>query len=147
MGKNNSIKKCRRCLIEYPIDQFLLIKVNQRHARCHECRKECSRGYYRNARKHIKEWIYDYLLDHPCVDCGERDPMRLTFDHKQEKHFDIGKAFIGKAKDLESVQREIRKCEVRCANCHTVKTHKENDTWKYRMSIERNGHGKTKINS
>jgi hypothetical protein len=140
------MKRCKRCQIEYPLEEFLRIRSGL-HARCHNCRRETHREYYRNARQDIKAWIYNYLLDNPCIDCGESDPMRLTFDHRENKHFDLGKAFIGKAKDLGSVQLEIAKCDVRCANCHIVKTHIEQDTWKYRMSVERNAHGNTTINS
>lgn len=140
------MKRCHKCRIEYPLEEFLRT-ARGLHPRCHECRKGSNREYYKNARKHIKNWIYDYLLDHSCVDCGLQDPLRLTFDHREDKHFDLGKAFIGKAKDLETIQREIAKCDVRCANCHTVKTHKEKMTWKYVMYMERNGHGNTETNS
>jgi hypothetical protein len=140
------MKRCKKCQIQYPLEDFLQVG-SRLHARCHNCRKETQREYYRNARQDIKAWIYDYLLDHACIDCGEGDPMRLTFDHRDNKHFDLGKAFIGKAKDLETIQREIAKCDVRCANCHTVKTHIEKNTWKYIMYMERKAHGNTEINS
>jgi hypothetical protein len=133
-----AVKVCRKCKVEQSIDNFLIPKsTNKPTARCNTCRKESQREQYKRSRPHIKTWIYDYLSSNPCVDCGESDPMRLEFDHRGEKHFDIGKSFIGKAKNLDIVQSEIAKCDVRCANCHKVKTHKEQDTWKYRMSVER----------
>jgi hypothetical protein len=132
------MKVCRKCKVEQPLINFLVDKrVNKPTSRCDACRKEAQRGYYKKARPHIKAWIYDYLSNNPCVDCGEADPLRLEFDHRSDKHFNIGKSFIGKAKNIDIVQSEIAKCDVRCANCHRVKTHKEQDTWKYRLSIER----------
>ena len=139
-----ALKQCSKCKIEYPLDHFLRIPTrNYIVARCHECRKGSNRGYYKNARIHIKEWIYNYLSNNSCIDCHEGDPLRLEFDHREDKHFDLGKAFVGKAKDLETVQREISKCDVRCANCHQAKTHKEQKTWKYLMFVERSKNAKS----
>lgn len=132
------MKTCRKCKIEQPLNNFLVDKrTNKPTSRCDACRREAQRDNYRRARPHIKAWIYDYLSRNPCVDCGETDPLRLEFDHRGDKHFDIGKSFIGKAKGIEIVQSEIAKCDVRCANCHRVKTHQEKNTWKYQLSIER----------
>ena len=139
-----ALKQCSKCKIEYPLDNFLWKPTRDYYvARCNDCRKESQRAYYKDARPHIKEWIYNYLSDNPCIDCHQSDPLRLEFDHREDKHFDLGKAFIGKAKDLETVQREIAKCDVRCANCHQVKTHKEKNTWKYRMFVERSKNAKS----
>ena len=76
------------------------------------------------SRKSVRDWLLAYLLEHPCVDCGEDDPVVLEFDHNRDKEFDIGSA-IPKGYSLKRVQAEVDKCEVRCANCHRRKTYKE----------------------
>src|SRR5882762_4515539 len=63
--------------------------------------------------------ILEYLLIHPCVDCGETDPIVLDFDHKTEpvKLFIIADA-PRRSISVKSLLTEIAKCEIRCANCH-----------------------------
>ncbi len=49
-----------------------------------------NRPYYlakarkRNLRtaKRVREWLLDYLAQHPCVDCGISDVRVLEFDHR-----------------------------------------------------------------
>lgn len=134
------IKLCKACGIEKPINQFTQHPRYKGgiYYKCRPCVSEYGRNLYKHARLDIKNWIYDYLLSNPCVDCGETNPMKLEFDHKDNKHFNIGKAFIGKAKDIEIVKSEIAKCDVRCSSCHRVKTHQEQNTWKYQIYQERN---------
>lgn len=66
-----------------------------------------------------------YLSAHPCVDCGESDPVVLEFDHvRGEKCHNIGH-MLADGKSWTRISGEIEKCEVRCANCHkrvTAKT-------------------------
>jgi hypothetical protein len=66
------------------------------------------------------EYLLDYLREHPCVDCGESDPIVLEFDHLREKRFCIGQGFW--ERNWQSVLDEIAKCEVVCANCHRRRT-------------------------
>lgn len=68
-------------------------------------------------------WILDFLSSHPCVDCGESDPIVLEFDHLDPatKAFNISKA-RREGYSLQRIQGEIKKCEVRCANCHRRRT-------------------------
>ena len=54
-----------------------------------------------------------------CVDCGCNDPRVLDFDHIGEKSFNVAAMAGG---NLRRVFEEIMKCEVRCSNCHRIKT-------------------------
>lgn len=70
-------KYCKYCDKTLPIEEFYTGR-----AKCKTC--------YNTARyKSLKEierpkkrkWIFDYLMEHPCVDCGETNPVVLEFDH------------------------------------------------------------------
>src|SRR3984893_16841806 len=66
--------------------------------------------------------LFRYFAAHPCVDCGENDPIVLEFDHLDgaTKSFDIGAGLTYRAWD--SILAEIDKCEDVCANCHRRRT-------------------------
>lgn len=69
----------------------------------------------------VREYVWSYLELHPCIDCGETDPVVLEFDHISEKTIAVSHMNqIGA--DIDKVQMEIDKCVVRCANCHRRKT-------------------------
>lgn len=75
------------------------------------------------ARERNRKFSDDYKRKHPCVDCGEDDIVVLQFDHvngDKDKEVSI---MINKAYSLERIQREIDKCEIRCANCHLRRHH------------------------
>ena len=71
----------------------------------------------------VKAYLLDYLLGHPCIGCGESDPVVLDFDHRDpsQKLFGLAVARRGKHR-LEKVKAEVAKCDVRCANCHRRRT-------------------------
>ncbi|MEQ1844121.1 MAG: hypothetical protein ABL983_00920 [Nitrospira sp.] len=71
----------------------------------------------------VRQFLWDYLLVHPCIDCGENNPVVLEFDHVR----DIKKFAIAYAPSytLQTVEMEIAKCDVRCANCHRKKTFRD----------------------
>lgn len=64
--------------------------------------------------------LIEYFKEHPCVDCGETDPVVLEFDHRGEKSFEVTQTFADRS--WRSILDEIEKCEVRCANCHRRRT-------------------------
>lgn len=75
-------------------------------------------------RINSRKYVNDYLLNHACVDCGESDPIVLEFDHiNDNKAYNIAD-MIRDALSIKTIQEEIDKCEVRCANCHRRITHK-----------------------
>ena len=87
------------------------------------------RSKEKEVRKRNKQFIWDYLRDHPCVDCGEQDPIVLEFDHIRDKYLAISE-LVRSAVSLVKLEKEISKCEVRCANCHRRKTAKQFNWYK-----------------
>ena len=79
-----------------------------------------------NAKKALVEertlYLVAFLREHPCVDCGEDDPVVLEFDHLRDKKFSISAGIQGRR--WQDVLDEIAKCEVVCANCHRRRTAK-----------------------
>lgn len=66
--------------------------------------------------------MYDYLKQHPCVDCGFSNPVCMDFDHVRGKKKMGVSQMVSNGHSLEAIQAEIDKCEVRCSNCHRIKT-------------------------
>jgi hypothetical protein len=58
-----------------------------------------------------------HLGRHPCVDCGETDPVVLLFDHQGDKTQNVSR-ILSAGGTWAEVMSEVAKCEVRCANCH-----------------------------
>lgn len=67
------------------------------------------------------QFVWDYLKEHPCVDCPEKDPIVLEFDHVGEKFKAISE-MLSNNYSIKRIAKEIEQCEVRCANCHRRKT-------------------------
>jgi len=78
------------------------------------------------------EVVGAYLLEHPCIDCGETDPRVLDFDHREGTI--KGAEVMRLAQDgysIARVQAEIGKCDVRCRNCHARVTYaRQGTTWR-----------------
>ena len=73
---------------------------------------------HRKRRRMILAW---YKQSIGCMDCGEKDPDVLEFDHVEgRKLFNIGPGII--RYPLIVVWEEIQKCAVVCANCHRRRT-------------------------
>lgn len=134
-------KKCRECQISKTLEDFSFRDKAQgiRSNICKTCQSTLSKRHYQEHRqeynsrryKHSKEyrnrnrkWVLDYLMEHPCVDCGEPDPIVLQFDHVRGKKENTVSRLISLGCPTEQISEEIQKCEVRCANCHTKRTAK-----------------------
>lgn len=68
-----------------------------------------------------------------CIDCPEKDPVVLEFDHLKDKKFQIASWLRGVG-SLDKLETELSKCVVRCANCHRRKTAKDFNWWKVSIS-------------
>lgn len=74
-----------------------------------------------------------YLSEHPCVDCGNADIRCLEFDHvRGSKASNIGE-MLG-LNTWNRIEDEIEKCEVRCVNCHRIKTCERGGWWRLTLT-------------
>ena len=124
-AKGIKFSYCNNCMIKYRHLHYLMNKnyyLNKARLRNKRIRKERA------------TFILDYLSKHPCVDCGNDNPAVLEFDHKnkENKNFNIGNVLYWGS--FERIQKEIDKCEVRCANCHKIKTSRKRN-WQKASSL------------
>ena len=148
-------KKCPKCEVVKTAAEFGIhsSKKDGLQSHCKVCRSESSKKWWsenrelsrqrvRRNKENVKErfytFIFDYLSTHPCIDCGERDPIVLEFDHVTGiKEYNVS-CMVGCTND--KIQSEIDKCVVRCANCHKRKTSKQFGYWKEsRCAVEKLG--------
>ncbi len=112
---------------------------------CKSCNKERSAAYYKRKTEHHKsvtkkqklllrtrnsQYIWDYLVTHPCVDCGNNNPIVLEFDHVRGEKIAAVSEIVRNSGSLDKIEAEIEKCEVRCANCHRIKTSNQHDWYR-----------------
>lgn len=78
--------------------------------------------YYRNYRQKVRDWVTEYKEDRPCTDCGGFfKGCQMQFDHLHSK-----KLNVSLAASVKQAQDEIAKCELVCANCHSLRTYNRN---------------------
>ncbi|MFO7679715.1 MAG: hypothetical protein R6X34_06655 [Chloroflexota bacterium] len=79
----------------------------------------------RESREEARQYVWNYLTAHSCVDCGETNPAVLEFDHVSGDKTKSISAMVSQGYSIGRIEKEISKCEVRCANCHRNKTSKD----------------------
>lgn len=139
LGLMAPLKCCPRCATAKPATAFPTRVAGRPRpsAYCFECQRIYSREHYlRNKEKHNarrrrnqvryiarnKRHMKDYLEGRACIDCGVSNPVVLEFDHvRGSKKLEIS-CMINGGFSWERILQEIAKCEIRCANCHRVKT-------------------------
>jgi hypothetical protein len=119
------MRVCKECGIDYEC-------FGLKHRLCRPCKQAYDREYHANRTpekrtrkielqtiryKENRQKIYEYLLRHPCEICGEADPVVLEFDHIEQgsKEFSVANM---KTHAWSTIENEISKCRVLCANCH-----------------------------
>jgi len=138
------MKICTKCKKEKNLDEFNYKNklLNLHHSECKQCTRLFVKNHYNNnkeyylkktrirnlkLRKKATDHIIQHLQNNPCLDCGETDIVVLDFDHNRDKFTKIKavSSLVRASRPLSEIKEEIKKCEVRCANCHRRKTAKE----------------------
>jgi len=92
-------------------------------------------------RKRNRKHIANIKSQAQCVDCGEKNPVVLDFDHvRGEKLGDVSN-MVNQSYGIEALEKEIEKCEIRCSNCHRIVTH--NRRIEKKSNAETNSQGAT----
>lgn len=68
-------------------------------------------------KRRNREFVREYKQAHPCVRCGESEPVCLDFHHL-DPSLKFGLLTWMANHGLEKIKDEISKCEILCANCH-----------------------------
>lgn len=143
-------KKCKVCKENKEVSEFNknASKKDSLQVHCRACsHKRFKHYYYKNKEKHLKViyarkarvidetrlFVYEYLKTHPCVVCGEKDPVVLDFDHLSNKRYNLS-SMANMGHSIKTIELEIAKCQVLCANCHRRKTAKDFAYFKFRMA-------------
>ncbi len=147
-------KQCSRCKRLLPRNAFA--RHTQRRdglqGHCQKCHRLYDKEHYRRHRDRRRTAIiawnrtrreehyrltFDFLSKHPCVDCGESNPIVLEFDHvRGVKAYAIG-ALVRVGCSYNTLLSEMKKCEVRCANCHRIRTAHARGYGRVRVAKER----------
>lgn len=141
-------KTCTGCGQERDAEKDFSWKYKDRgirNTRCKFCQSEVSKEHYKQnkqsymARIHARDdlviadnrrRLVAYFATHPCVDCGQADLRVLEFDHvRGKKSSDISRMLLIGC-SWPTIEKEIAKCEVRCVNCHRIKTCERGGFWR-----------------
>lgn len=126
---------CRTCKTWKPKNEFYYrhVELGLLEYDCIECLKAHSRNSYANHRdttrasndewtrravETAREYVYEYLSTHPCVDCGNNNVLVLTFDHVRGMKKGAVSEMVAVGRSIETIKKEIGKCDIVCFNCH-----------------------------
>ncbi len=143
-------KRCSACGELKPLTEFHQKRNARdgRQSRCRPCNIDLNKQWYREhpearrlrldayakaRRRENHHRVLEYLRSHPCVDCGESDPIVLDFDHRRDKVANVS-SMLGRA--WSTIVAEIQKCDVRCANCHRRRTAQDRGSFRYQASAD-----------
>lgn len=136
-------KKCTKCNEIKILSEFNKNKSKSDGyaSACRLCDNSISKAYYEKNNEKQKMQIskakkirlsenrklyLSYLKGQSCIDCGENNPIVLDHDHRDDT---IKIESISKMMTLgygwDTVLIEINKCDIRCANCHRIRTAKQ----------------------
>jgi hypothetical protein len=132
---SRSTKICFRCKVEKLEEEFnWKVRDVERMWCCRSCWRVYIAAHYHKNRALYKarnktraakiRALLRKLKDFPCVDCKQSFPSYvMDFDHLKDKKFCLA-ACVAKYPSDEQIMLEVAKCDVVCANCHRIRTHK-----------------------
>lgn len=133
------MKSCSTCKIPKNYKDFTKRKSSKDgyNSQCKQCKKEYWDKYYNlnkteyliktNDKKIVKREnnrknLRDIFINSSCKDCGNKDIRVLEFDHLPEFEKSSNICDMVSNNSWSDIEKEIKKCEIVCANCHKIRT-------------------------
>lgn len=132
------MKTCSKCQEKKPYEDFHKNKATKDGYQgwCKVCLKakviegQTKPTSYKSKQQKInREFIWNYLLEHPCENCGISDPRVMDFDHIEQSTKEAEINYLIPRASLETLKVEIDKCRVLCANCHRIRSGYQLNYW------------------
>jgi len=101
--------------------------------------KSCISKTIVSKKRKIYSWVDNYKSSLGCGSCGNKDKRCLQLHHRDSETKKRSVAqLIGSGYIFKTVKAEIEKCEVLCANCHSIHHYDErrSTTWGGKSSVE-----------
>jgi hypothetical protein len=134
-------KICSQCEGEKDVEEDFHRRADGKpYPYCKACHRKYTKSHYQahkqkyldkarrnsaRSKQAIYEWLFNYFLEHSCVDCPEKDPIVLEFDHRDGEKKTTEVSNLIRNGCTAQVKKEVMKCDVRCANCHRRRTAKQ----------------------
>lgn len=124
-------KQCRRCLTIKSLIEFKNNDIEYKNCiNCKKYKQQNALVRHQNRRKFLIQLKID--MGGECVDCKIKDLEVLEFDHiTNDKITEIRKIY-----NYKGMLEEAKKTQLRCANCHSIKT--KTTVIKDQVNIENN---------
>lgn len=132
------MKKCVNCKHEKSDEEFSWKNKgkNKRQSWCKTCYRQKRNDFYKQnktvelptilkyrkiKKQELRKWLWNLKKTLVCASCGEARTPTLQFHHldPKEKDLNISQTIADGWSKLK-ILKEISKCKVLCANCHTM---------------------------
>lgn len=126
-------KICSKCKQELPLDNFRWKNKSQgkKHSQCKSCQSISDKRHYlesRERREAVRERAdiqkennldyIEYKKQEGCAKCGEKRTYVLDFHHIDPEDKIDTVCHMSKSTSINTLEKEINKCKLFCANCH-----------------------------
>jgi hypothetical protein len=118
-------RQCKVCGISQDIEKFAFAgNVNGKDYYRHKCKK-CYQEMKSNRVDSLRHKFKEYKKTLKCSRCEVEDYRVLQFHHHDSnKEFNVSEG-ITRGLSFERTIKEAEKCEVLCANCHSILHYEE----------------------
>ncbi len=120
------MKICKYCRLEKPDESFEICKITSEKTYYRQKCKDCKRTVRVTRRKKTRKWLDDHKKNLACERCGFSDFRALEFHHSNDKEKDFNVAdMIRSGSSIQTILKEIEKCEILCSNCHQIEHYEQ----------------------